>query len=379
VTHGNAIQTLVRNRTGSSDPKWREKVRAGLNATGNLTGRFDSMTFENGHITMIETSTVSGQPTTETWDVHGLYSIPSGVAPSGSFTTADNLALKYTFRAIKDNRTSFQGMIFLGEAREAISMITNRAKSLRKGIAEYITSATSRSRAVPKKTRPKVLADTWLEYSFGWVPLVSDIAQAASAYAKHTNKVFTTRVSRQGTDSTLVSSVVNATGDNVFGIPFIRSWNIINTRSVRYLVGLRYSTKGANPNMQVFERAGLVISEFVPTVWELTPWSFLIDYFTNIGDIIEAGATNTSDVVWVCCTRRSTAERKQYEIPDMSYQMTTPTFRRTITGSPSVWTFRRKDISRFASSLTIPSFSVSVPGNPTQWINMAALKASSIR
>jgi len=41
---------------------------------------------------------------------------------------------------------------------------------------------------------------------------------------------------------------------------------------------------------------GFQPSEFLPTAWELLPWSFLADYFSNIGDCLTAWSTVTDKV-----------------------------------------------------------------------------------
>lgn len=55
-------------------------------------------------------------------------------------------------------------------------------------------------------------------------------------------------------------------------------------------------------NLDLF---GFSAKEFVPTLWELLPWSFLVDYFTNVGDILDANVLvgrklAFADHVFVC-------------------------------------------------------------------------------
>jgi hypothetical protein len=44
---------------------------------------------------------------------------------------------------------------------------------------------------------------------------------------------------------------------------------------------------------------GFTPSELVPTAWELLPWSFLVDYFVNVGDVLSSAVTASSNVNFV--------------------------------------------------------------------------------
>jgi hypothetical protein len=47
---------------------------------------------------------------------------------------------------------------------------------------------------------------------------------------------------------------------------------------------------------RIVELSGFDLKAFIPTVWEVIPYSFLVDYFVNIGDMLEAATTDTSIV-----------------------------------------------------------------------------------
>jgi hypothetical protein len=52
---------------------------------------------------------------------------------------------------------------------------------------------------------------------------------------------------------------------------------------------------------------GLTSHEALATAWELTPWSWLTDWFSNIGDVI-AATNNSVGLTWskICVMRRMT-------------------------------------------------------------------------
>lgn len=47
---------------------------------------------------------------------------------------------------------------------------------------------------------------------------------------------------------------------------------------------------------------GLRARDIVPAAWELTGYSFLIDYFVNVGDVLGGVFTDTSELVYTCGT-----------------------------------------------------------------------------
>jgi len=372
-----SIKTCVRTRTGYSNPKYQSQISAGENATTLLTGVFQSIEkLENGDFILHDFWASDGSLMQR---IHATGFKPGFVeygSASTSSTTADNMALKYLYRAIGDRRTSFQGGIFLAELGESLRMITSPAKALREGLNSYFRDVRKYARG-SKKAKRKVLADTWLEYSFGWAPLVGDIKQGVDAYIKHKEKVLTNRLTRRGSESSVEFLNVDQPGSNFAGVPTRYSRSVARTVSVQYIVGLRFAGDGKSPDVGVFERAGLTLSQFVPTLWEVCPWSFLADYFTNIGDIINAGATNTSDVIWACKTVRSESIFTGSESPDSSVSFNNGSTARIVTGSPCTFVSKHVVVTRSIPVLSLPRFEVSVPGNPTQWINMAALGASA--
>lgn len=366
--------SFTSTREGSNLPGWREIIKKGQNATTPFFGQAPSLTDSSaGSFNLAEL--FRGGPDWQRWENVGMFStIPTAPSVNATTVSANNTALKYAYRAIQQNRTSFQAGIFLGELRQSIKMIKAPAMALRTGLGSYLSSVGKRTRGVPRRKVPKVLGETWLEYSFGWLPLISDINSAMKAYANHVNKVFTSKVTRQGSEESVTFETVNGYG--VFGVvPMIENQRVTRGSTVRYIIGLKTQTYGATPNISVMERAGLTLSQFIPTIWELTPWSFLVDYFTNIGDIIDAGATSTGDIIWVCKTVRSNAVRTFNGYPDTSAN--TPS--RIVSGSPCSWSVSNKVVTRSSlGDIPWPRFEVSVPSGPTKWINLAAL-ATTLR
>lgn len=368
--------TLSHTRQGVSLPGWKEIIARGENATTPFSATQLALTsYQPGLLTYTKRS-LSGQ-LQKVAIQRGCAFMPSGSGIFLGSTTANNQALKYAFQAVKNTRTSFQGGVFIGEAREAIRMIASPAKAFRKGLDEYFGTAVKRARRATRKAKPRILAETYLEYVMGWAPLFSDIASGIKAYKALVDRVTINRVTRQGTEESVDFIVSN--GQMYWGYaPLIYDLRRTTTVLVKYYIAMKTVQQGARANAEGAERFGLIATEFVPAVWELIPWSFVVDYFTNIGDILNAVTTSTSDVAWICKVVRAEAIYNWVaKVDDKRLKDDSPNLIVTCTGFPGQWSSSNKTVVRSSVlSLPIPVFTVSVPSSPFQWVNLAALAVS---
>jgi hypothetical protein len=117
---------------------------------------------------------------------------------------------------------------------------------------------------------------------------------------------------------------------------------------------------------------GFSPEQFLPTAWELVPYSFLIDYFTNIGDIIAGWSSLLVPLKWANKTTRKTNEVTRVAMSDKSL---TANFQ---SGTPAIVVGRNTYVVRAKySGTTVPDFDLRVPSLGSQrWLNIAALIAS---
>lgn len=367
---------------GTSLKNWKTVIRNG----GNATTVFDG--------TIRELRTTYGDAWMEVWNnlaynqinhyrtsgwmytLTGWGDLDTRWMPSDMETSANDQALLFLYRRIRSERTKMQGLTFLGEGREALRMLKSPVRALRQGLSNYIGALSKRK--VPRmKTAQakKVLADTWLEYSFGWAPLLNDIGNAIIAYQSFLAKTHNQRISATGKQELQVYSgdIPSAYGQ----IPVIGSRLDFWRCTVRYTCGLKAITYGSELE-EGMDKFGLTLKQFIPTAWELLPWSFLIDYFANIGELIEAAVTNTSDVTWICKTvRKERVQVTTYRLNDEQIKASLTLYRGS-GGSPgyTAQTFRTV-ARRPLTSVPFPSFQVRLPGSNLQIANLAALAASA--
>lgn len=133
------------------------------------------------------------------------------------------------------------------------------------------------------KSALKHAGQVWLFFGFGVKPLINDIAKAAMSiqdYMSRTDR--SVRVS--GTASKdWVSSFID--GSNVIPCSGV---NLYVSTISRHQLSYRYSgavdiTVRSSASYNVLDQLGLEFGQLPATLWELTPYSWVVDYFTTVG------------------------------------------------------------------------------------------------
>lgn len=166
-----------------------------------------------------------------------------------------------------------------------------RMKSLIRGRPKFFQSLTSSEEIVhkfPKQWKTRVFlsnrerlayyrdnfANHWLEYSYGWRPLVSDIYGASELMAQ-------VSLNERPTKVTVFSEEVKASQFyfNSNGITAL----VERMETVRALTSMRFSVEEAW--VQDMQRTGL--SNPALLAWELLPYSFVVDWVLPIGNYLK--------------------------------------------------------------------------------------------
>jgi len=369
-----SLITTVETYSGVTNPAWRSQVEQVVNASTAFTGSTESFRVQHGNIDQLLVSPLASVPAlTFIYRNHRVCfnkrSISDGDVSSISLSRANNLALSELSAKIYEQTTAFQGGTFLGELRRTIQMLRNPGVSLRRGISDFLNASVKHTKKVrSRRSADDIIADTWLEYSFGWKPLFNDISEAVNAVKKirflpYQDVVLTAR----GADETALSvGSSNAGGTQPF---FNGQYYTTSIAEVQYKTCIRLGPE----LIGIPKQLGLHPVDWMPTAWNLLPWSFVVDYFTNIGDIITSLSACTVNRRW---TTKTTRKRIRIDhIPtSMSLWVHNP------------WRYRVQNVVHphlrqekvfvarepYTGSI-IPSLEFQVPGAGLKWINMSAL------
>lgn len=364
-----------------SVPGWREKIKAGESATSTLTGTRYGYTGGNCNATLLlRKHVVTGAPgdyaTVKFWGGWGVGSISPSVPDIPLDDILSAAASSFVNRARKEQR-ALQGAVSVGELAQTLRMIKRPMQSLRRKLDDYLGDVQKNAKGKSsKRAKNNAIADTWLEHNLGWRPLLSDLEGLADAAGRHQ-----TEESRKGISGGKSQQKMQPANylklDVGPEMTFHRRWQIIDRVSVRFVGQVR--VKGGNPGVK--DLLGVSRQDVLPTIWELIPWSFVVDYFVNIGQMVDALSMFGSDLIWA--ERRMKSSRSTVYLPPTATAKDSGTWKvlgvECSGGGAVCW---RDEVDRRAQAgWPVPSIQFRIPGlgQPRQWVNLAALAASSRR
>lgn len=364
-------------KSGGENPRWKQQIARGRQAATTFSGEqttVRSTPFYLTQFTYPKTTPSSFQ--SELVTKQGQIKPPTPPsAYSISLTKANNKAKEQLVRKVRKKQTTFQGGTFLGELGRSIALIRNPAQALRKGVGNHIRTLRRRGPQVHRMSRREVLTmvrDTWLEAQLGWAPLLSEVDDGIKAIAE--SRVLEDKKWEQvrAYGSEEISETVNPNLNRTLG--GFPKWRVAHvqrtTAEVRYIACVDIGTYSAfSPR-----RMGLAPTNWLPTIWELIPYSFVVDYFSNIGDIISAASLAKSSIRWIVKTSRQTATAGYYNWRPVARGESSSYAYSIGSHLPSHCSHSVRYVDRipYYGSL-VPSLEISVPGTGTQWINTAAL------
>jgi hypothetical protein len=177
----------------------------------------------------------------------------------------------------------------------------------RDGLPALATASTWRDRTL----RAKRAGDEYLNYQYGWVPLANDVSSGAAAAAR-SGQIMENYQSKEGYTTrrgySFPSDISTATAKGIDGNGALfpnssSSWWFggENGRSIERVRSTKRWFSGAfafPPTPDVFGSWGWTVNagrearklfglELTPELfWEATPWSWAVDWFSNIGDVM---------------------------------------------------------------------------------------------
>lgn len=127
-------------------------------------------------------------------------------------------------------------------------------------------------------------SQAWLEYRYGWKPIILDTIKIIKEVGKKRDNLDKLRlVSRAGSKRERKRS-----GSWPATATISCSGAYTDSLRTRVDVGVIYDVKNRETSDQLMGFLGIRPRDILPTVWEIIPFSFVIDWFVGIGDWLQA-------------------------------------------------------------------------------------------
>jgi hypothetical protein len=167
------------------------------------------------------------------------------------------------------------------EAHKTSDLILDTARRIDKAYRAF-RKGDLRGVAQNLNITPKRLHNSWLEYKYGWMPLLMDVKGAAEYFAQqHVVRPTTFTVSAtEEVTKTKTWPYVSATYGS--GVPYTSTYFL----SVNLKTRCKIWCELTSPHLSTMQQLGLTNPALV--AWELVPFSFVFDWFIQVGDWLTA-------------------------------------------------------------------------------------------
>lgn len=171
----------------------------------------------------------------------------------------------------------------LAELTQSVGMIAERmlqlmklARALRRLDFNQVARVLRASSLPRGKKMHRSFASLWLEYSFGWKPLIGDIYHSVNVLQSDIPNFPV-----KGSAKDVIKTAISVTG-SVPGGTYTRNWGEF---FLRCKMGAEVSV--TNPNLYLANALGLANPATI--AWEVIPFSFVVDWFVNVEQFLSQG------------------------------------------------------------------------------------------
>lgn len=213
------------------------------------------------------------------------------------FLNLKTVALTRLYDKVKAEHAGLGETIVQG--RQATNMIAEAAVRIAKAARhvkkfEFKDAALELGISVPKRVSKRYsFTRNWLAYRYGWMPLIYDSYGTMVALWEHTRLPVVKSINAKAkfaiapvNRSRIYSGESYFDSSNTCDNSPSLDWTITREGTAEYVVRAGFVIEFTNTNIATLTSLGL--ADPVGIVWELVPFSFLIDWFVNIGDVISS-------------------------------------------------------------------------------------------
>lgn len=373
-TYDNVRYWTDRVEKGPDIPGWRYKLSIGHDVTTQLVGWRITHTYRDAYMW----SPIKPAYGTQNVLAVGVYQngFNSDAVSTSTDAECSSKAASAFLNDYLENLSAWRGGNSIAEFRETVKALSEPTKVLYQQSWDFTGNLGKLKRVYRQNPHAyaKQICDLWLGYSLAIKPTVSDIDDCWSAVAKLSRSLGCYDL-KKIVGSHKRSQLVSCGLQSEPGFSQARkNRSVYDTRQVRFRGYLRCSPVGSN--IGVMQNFGVTFDDILPAVWEAIPFSFVLDYFVNIQECLDAIRYLRNEPVGLSRTdfnARMTIDSDLIGSPDIAHDYTTAYGGRCKTYSTFV---RRTRLN----SVTYPGLQFRCPGlGSPKWLNIAALAGNFLR
>lgn len=213
-------------------------------------------------------------------------------------TSSRNTAIVKSHAGVR-RKDSAMSLVTIAEMGKTVDLLADRSAKIANGLEAFLAgkpgSAVRSALKIPRLSEhpekwnvakylrnPSEAAQLWLEYRYGWMPIVYDMIdhlKASDDYLHRHRPRSTSRGFDVRTDTSITNTeIVNNGGNTKLNLQTMRKETCVSRSGVMY--------ESTNDVASSLDRYGLL--DLPAAAWEIVPYSFVVDWFTNVGDWITA-------------------------------------------------------------------------------------------
>jgi hypothetical protein len=207
-----------------------------------------------------------------TYNLSSLSMLPDGSLP-GLTAAEQSRLLSRLLEKVKGH--SFNLGVNLGQMKQTVNLLSDNLGHLGRSAAALVRkdfAGAARELGVrpkPSRLHSSDVSGRWLELQYGWLPLLSDSFEAAKAFEAISNGPRTAR----------------------FVVATSKKWVNDISHSPSHFSAIWQGAYGRRIQYEMYEEMSFVrqlgLIDPLSVAWELTPWSFVLDWFFPVGDYLD--------------------------------------------------------------------------------------------
>jgi hypothetical protein len=372
---------------GKKNPYYRQQIRDILSATTPCVGQKSSFSIKRVPNCALKATFGKGQSYQVVYDQTHLgfedvirnHVVSYKTTSASELTSAENRAIQKLYKELNSFNSAVKAGEDVGEIKQTLDAFRRPLPGLRNLVNQSFKNAKKAFSKSDAASIAKAAADTWLQFQFGYKPLESTIAGAVVGLSNR--NIMSDYKPFHAHDFAVIGDIVKDSsiappGGNI-------AIKLVVQRQVRYDVTFQgiWAEECDIPQRSVAACLGLQGQDVLPTIWNLIPFSFLADYFTNVGDIVGAISVPWAGVRWCNKTVRSDFTNQIDQIYEQNFTASDRLQLIIQQWFPETGklTSRRVSFVRSAqSTLPLPTLELTSPLDLSwrQYLNIAALTAT---